>query len=60
MRKTVPIVYMKNGHCGNCCTITEYCDCELEKIGLYVKYNGKYKAYAYECLSCDAINKIVK
>ena len=50
-------------HCGNCCTtLDEWCDCELEKIPLYAEYirkNGKYaKKYAYECLTCGAINKV--
>lgn len=46
-------------HCGNCCTnMTVYCDCALEKISLYVEYDHqRSKAYAYECLTCNAINK---
>jgi hypothetical protein len=53
-------------HCGNCCTsLCVYCDCELEKIPLYVEYDRKNKKglyskdYAYECLTCDSINKIL-
>ena len=62
-RKRVLItkINTENGikHCGNCCTsMTIYCDCDLEKISLYVEYgHSRAKAYAYECLTCGSINK---
>ena len=49
-------------HCGHCCRGVEFCDCELEKVPLYVTYirnNIEFaKDYAYECVTCGSINKI--
>lgn len=61
-------------HCGSCCIYLKEdknktlcaCDCELERIPLYVQYVRGIrsivvaKSYAFECLSCNAINKRTK
>jgi hypothetical protein len=84
----VPIIkiMLRDGiyHCAICCkgvhvqgtgqTGYSVCDCDLEKIALYVEYDrgaqraerperperaySYAKEYAYECLSCKAINKV--
>lgn len=34
------------------------CDCELEKIAMYVEYERGAKEYAFECQTCQSINKM--
>lgn len=60
-----PVTLFDFHHCGHCCSKActngrnqTVCDCELQKIPLYVEYERGAKAYAYECLCCKAINKI--
>ena len=56
------VVFNTEFHCCFCCQIVakrySMCDCELERIPMYVEYERGAKEYAYECLTCKSINKI--
>jgi len=56
------VVFNAEFHCCFCCQIvakrSSMCDCELERIPMYVEYERGAKEYAYECLTCKSINKI--
>ncbi len=57
-------------HCGKCCQEVRMkkdkgegavdnmiCDCDLQKIPLYIEYERGAKDFAFECNTCGTINK---